>query len=150
MNAVSVDLVPGGVSRVTVTSDAPLREETVTAALSMQATTSSPEPDHHTGPPGLAAGHARARQPCRRSADCERGQQLIEAAGTRLLDKDLELVRAHLHSLAEIIGNDDPPLRRRIMVNEQFRAPAIALTAQHNQTGQVLLIIHRRSNRSPA
>ena len=30
---VNVELVPGGASLVTVTSDAPLREETVTAAL---------------------------------------------------------------------------------------------------------------------
>jgi hypothetical protein len=34
----------------------------------------------------------------------------------------LELARAHLHALAEIISDNDPPLRRRLMPGEQFRA----------------------------
>jgi copper chaperone CopZ len=93
VSAVTVDLVPGGNSSVTIASEAPLSPDALSAAL-----------DEAGGyqiswlpPPPLSAD----AQPRKRSA---------EAAGTRLLDKDLQLIRAHLHPLAEIIGDDDPPL----------------------------------------
>jgi hypothetical protein len=35
-----------------------------------------------------------------------------------------------LHALAEVVGDHDPPLWRGLVVNEQFRAAAIALPAQ--------------------
>ena len=92
----TVDLVPGGGSRVTVASDGPLPEDAVSAAL-----------DEAGGYQITAADTRRLElrgQPAERRA---------EAAGTRLLDEHQQLVLAHLHPLAEIIGDDDPLLRRR-------------------------------------
>jgi hypothetical protein len=45
------------------------------------------------------------------SARDEPRDRLVEAAGTGILDEDRELVRAHLHPLAEVIGDDDLPFR---------------------------------------
>jgi mannose-6-phosphate isomerase-like protein (cupin superfamily) len=59
------------------------------------------------------------------SADGQPSEHLIEAAGTRLVDEDLQLIHAHLHPLAEIIGDYDPPLWRGLLIDKQLRAAAI-------------------------
>ena len=83
------------------------------------------------------------RRPLSGSAHDEGGHFLIQAAGAHLLDKHLELVGAHLHPLSEIVGDDDPPLRRRRVVHEQFRAPAAALAAQNGYSGNTAVAIHQ-------
>jgi copper chaperone CopZ len=148
VSAVTVDLVPGGDSRVTIASEAPLSRDAVSAALDeaggyqigwLPPPTASPNPGRR------ACEHdGRARRPgFALSADGQPGQRLIEAAGTRLFDKDLQLIHAHLHPLAEIIGDDDPPLRRGFRVDKQFRAAATAVAAQQDESGKTpVSVIH--------
>jgi hypothetical protein len=82
----------------------------------------------------------------RSSAGSQPGERLAETARTGLFDESLELIRAHLHALAEIIGYDDPPLRWGILVDKQFRAAATALTAQQGEPGKTPgTVIHFRA-----
>src|SRR6266700_6060581 len=84
------------------------------------------------------------------SADGQPGKRLAEAARLRLLDEHLQLIHAHLHPLAEIIGDDDPPLRRGLLVDKQFRAAATALAAQQDEPGKTPgTVIHFRAPFDP-
>jgi copper chaperone len=80
------------------------------------------------------------------SADGLPGERLAETPRTRFVDENLQLIRAHLHPLAEIIGDDDPPLRRGVLVDEYFRAATIALAAQQGEPGKTPgIVIHFRA-----
>jgi copper chaperone CopZ len=148
VSAVTVDLVPGGNSSVTIASEAPLSPDAVNAALDAAGGYQIgrlPAPPASPNPGRRACEHnGRAWRPgFPLSAGRQSGQRLIEAGGPHLFDKDLQLVHAHLHSLAEIIGDDDPPLRRGFRVDKQFRAAATAVSAQQDESGKTpVTVIH--------
>jgi hypothetical protein len=64
-----------------------------------------------------------------RSSRGEAGNSLIEAAGTGFFDEGEKLIRAHLDALPEVISDDDTPVLRRRVIDEQFRTPAVAIAA---------------------
>src|SRR5215469_18702802 len=67
---------------------------------------------------------------------------LIEPTGTGFLDEGEKLIRAHLDALPEVISDDDAPVLGGRVIDEQFRAPAVAIAAQHGNPGKASGIVH--------
>ena len=67
---------------------------------------------------------------------------LVEAAGANLPDEDRVPVRAHLYPLPEVVCDNDLLLGRRVVVDEQLRATAVALSAQQREPGNPGLVAH--------
>ena len=146
VSGVTVDLVPDGISLITVTSEGPLPPEPSPRPSTKPAATSS-QPDHtHRQPSVGESWHVPETPPTSRGhAPDKLRDRLVEAAGAGLLDEDRELVRAHLHPLAEVVGDDDLPFRWCVMIDEQLRAAAAALAAEQGESGRTLGAIHDRA-----
>lgn len=55
---------------------------------------------------------------------------MVELSGLDVRHQDGELTGRHLHSLPEIVGQDDPAGVIGLVVDEQFGAAAAAVTAE--------------------
>ena len=90
---------------------------------------------------GTAAPGSGDVRDCGLAGD-ELGDGLVQAARAGFLDEHRELVRAHLHALAEVVGDDDCPLRGRFVIDEQLGAAAAALAAEQCESGKTAGVIH--------
>jgi hypothetical protein len=70
------------------------------------------------------------------SADGLPGENPVELSRTGLLDENPELLRAHLDTLPEVVGDDHATLGHGIVIDEQFRAATAALAAEYGDSGE--------------
>jgi hypothetical protein len=58
------------------------------------------------------------------------------------LNEGEQLIRTHLDPLPEVIGDHDPPVLGRRVIDEQFRTPAAAIPAQYGNPGKARGVVH--------